>query len=128
MKNLIIWNKNNHGSGDLKGSYAPKYELILFGHKGRSLFRDKRISDVIDFDKIPSKKLKHPTEKPLGLLKIFIEKSSDKENVILDPFIGSGTTAVACKRLNRNFIGFEISQNYVDVANKRLAEIGEKKL
>ena len=55
LKNLIVWSKNNHGSGDLKGAYAPKHELILYGHKGRSLFREKRISDVIDFPKVPSK-------------------------------------------------------------------------
>jgi len=128
MKNLIVWNKNNHGSGDLRGSYAPKHELILFGHKGRSLLRNKRISDVIDFDKISSKRLKHPTEKPLGLLEIFIEKSSDKGSIILDPFIGSGTTAIACKKLHRNFIGFEISQEYVDITNKRLVQLKEKKI
>ena len=74
LKNIIVWNKNNHGTGDLKGSYAPKYEFILFGHKGRTLLREKRIPDVIDCAKISSKKLTHPTEKPQELLKIFIKQ------------------------------------------------------
>jgi site-specific DNA-methyltransferase (adenine-specific) len=46
--------------------------------------------------------------------------------MILDPYIGSGTTAVACKQLNRNFIGFEISQEYYDIANKRLSQTNIK--
>ena len=47
LKNIIVWNKNNHGTGDLKGSYAPKHEFILYGHKGRCLNKSKRLADVI---------------------------------------------------------------------------------
>ena len=57
LKNILIWNKNNHGSGDLRGSYAPKYEMVLFGHKGRALFQEKRVADVIDCAKVSSSKL-----------------------------------------------------------------------
>lgn len=120
LKNLIVWNKNNHGSGDLKGSYAPKHELILYGHKGRSIFRDKRVPDVIDFAKIPSVKLTHPTEKPVGLLEIFIKNNSDENDVVFDGFAGSGSTFVAAKKLNRKYIGFELEEQYVKVANQRL--------
>jgi len=63
---------------------------------------------------------KHPTIKPLDLIKMIIKVSSNKEDIILDCFMGSGTTAVACKQLGRNFIGFEISKKYCDIANKRL--------
>lgn len=108
LKNLIIWNKNNHGSGDLKGAYAPKHELILYGHKGRSLFRDKRIPDVIDFPKISSSKLIHPTEKPVGLLELFIKNSSDVGGIVFDGFMGSAATAIASVNVNRKFIGFEL--------------------
>ncbi|UNO47932.1 DNA-methyltransferase [Alicyclobacillus acidoterrestris] len=120
LKNLIVWNKNNHGSGDLKGAYAPKHELILFGHKGRSLLQHKRIPDVIDCDKIPSAKLTHPTEKPVELLTIFILNSSQPGDVVLDGFIGTGATAVACVNTGRNFIGFETEPQYIEIANKRL--------
>jgi len=64
----------------------------------------------------------HPTIKPLELIKTIIKASSNKEDVVLDPFMGSGTTAVACKQLNRYFIGFEISKEYCDIANKRLKQ------
>ena len=65
--NIIVWEKNNHGSGDLKGAYAPKHEFVLYGHKGRSLFREKRTQDVMKFDKIHSSKLLHPTEKNIEI-------------------------------------------------------------
>jgi site-specific DNA-methyltransferase (adenine-specific) len=123
LKNIIVWNKNNHGSGDLKGAYAPKHEFILYGHKGRSIFREKRLPDVIDCDKIPSLKLTHPTEKPIVLLSIFIKNNSDEGDVVFDGFAGTGSTLVASARLNRNFIGFEIEPEYVKIANQRLENV-----
>jgi len=64
----------------------------------------------------------HPCPKPVEWARWFIKRFSKENDIVLDPFMGSGTTAVACKQLNRNFIGFEISQEYVDIANKRLAQ------
>jgi len=64
----------------------------------------------------------HPTQKPIELLKYLLIASSREKEVILDPFIGSGSTAVAAKQLNRDFIGFELSQKYINIANKRLAQ------
>ena len=58
--------------------------------------------------------------KPEDLIMFLIKLSSNENDLILDPFMGSGTTAVACKQLNRNFIGFELSQKYCDIANNRL--------
>ena len=120
LKNIIVWNKNNHGSGDLKAGYAPKYEFILYAHKGRSLFRDKRIADVIDCSKVSSKDLMHPTEKPIELLKLFIKNNSDEGDLVFDGFTGSGTTGIACKELGRKFIGCELDENYCKVANDRI--------
>jgi site-specific DNA-methyltransferase (adenine-specific) len=123
LKNIIVWNKNNHGSGDLKGAYAPKHEFILYGHKGRSLFREKRVPDVIDCAKIPSVKLTHPTEKPTELLEVFIRNNSDEGDVILDGFAGTGSLAVAASRNNRSFIAFELESEYVRTANQRLESL-----
>lgn len=132
LKNIIVWNKNNHGSGDLKGAYAPKHEFVLFGHKGRSILREKRMPDVIDCDKVPSLKLTHPTEKPIELLSKFIKNSSDEGGIVFDGFAGTGSTLVASAKLNRNFIGFEIEPEYVRIANQRLEnvydELAERKL
>ena len=123
LKNILVWNKNNHGTGDLKGSYAPKHEFILFGHKGRTLLREKRIADVIDCPKISSNKLTHPTEKPQDLLKIFIKQSSDEESIVFDGFMGTGSCGIAAKKLNRNFIGIELDEKYFNIAKNRLENI-----
>ena len=63
-----------------------------------------------------------PLVENINVIREIVLSHSCKGNVILDPFMGSGTTAVACKQLNRNFIGFELSQEYVDIANKRLKQ------
>ena len=123
LKNILVWNKNNHGTGDLKGSYAPKHEFILFGHKGRTLLRGKRIADVIDCPKISSNKLTHPTEKPQDLLEIFIKQSSDEGSIIFDGFMGTGSCGIAAKKLNRNFIGIELDEKYFNIAKDRLENI-----
>lgn len=126
IKNLIVWSKNNHGAGDLRGSYAPRHELIIFAHKGRSLLRGKRISDVISFSKMPGTKLLHPTEKPVGLLEIFIKNSSDEGDVVLDGFSGSGSTAIAAAKNKRGFIGYELDKEYYNKAVKRLNSYANK--
>lgn len=123
LKNIIVWNKNNHGSGDLKGAYAPKHEFVLYGHKGRSLFREKRIPDVIDCAKIPSAKLTHPTEKPTDLLDLFIRNSSDVGDVVFDGFAGTGSTLISAARNNRKFVGFELDEEYTGIARERLEAV-----
>ena len=64
----------------------------------------------------------HPTEKPVSLFRYLIKTYTNEGELVLDNCIGSGTTAVACKQANRNFIGIELSQEYVDIANKRLQQ------
>lgn len=120
LKNIIVWNKNNHGTGDLKGSWAPKHEFILFGHKGRREL-NKRLADVLDCPKVPSFSLTHPTEKPVSLLRTLIEVSTTPGEVVLDPFAGTGSLALACKEANRDFIGVEIDPAYADMARQRVA-------
>lgn len=68
-----------------------------------------------------NKGIDHPSPKPLNLMKWIIENSSNEGDTILDPFMGSGTTGVACVQLNRNFIGIEIDKGYFDIASKRIA-------
>lgn len=120
LKNILIWNKNNHGSGDLRGAYAPKYEMVLFGHKGRSVFQDKRIADVIDCSKVPSSKLLHPTEKPVELLELFIKHNSKPKDIVFDGFIGAGSTALAALHTDRKFIGYELDYKYYEIACQRI--------
>lgn len=71
------------------------------------------------------KKFGHPTIKPLSIIENLIKNSSVEGEVVLDPFLGSGTTAVACKELNRQYIGFEIDEKYYNIANDRLKGINQ---
>ena len=71
----------------------------------------------IDFYK---EKHLHPTQKPLKLIRRLIEASSNEGDIVLDPFMGSGTTALACVKLGRHYIGSEISEKYVSMANDKL--------
>lgn len=118
LLNLLVWFKNNHGSGNLAESYAPQHELIVYGQKGRRKRNGKRIPDVLSFPKMQN--AQHPTMKPIELIETLISKSSYPNELVIDPFGGSGTTGAACKRLGRKCILIEIDKNYCAVAAERL--------
>jgi len=65
----------------------------------------------------------HPTQKPLEIIERIIKASCPEQGVVLDPFMGSGTTAVACIKLNRNYIGFEINPDYCKMIEKRIKKV-----
>lgn len=110
VKNLLVWEKNNHGTGDLKGDFAPKAEFCWFVHKGRALLRGKRDPNIFRFARTQNEL--HPTQKPVDLIEYLIEKFSDPGQTVLDPFAGSGTTAVAAERSGRRWICIERDESY----------------
>lgn len=116
-KSILVWEKNNTGMGDLKGDYAPQHEFIIYCNQGKDL-NGRRDSAIIK-EKRTGNNL-HPTEKPVYLMQYLIEKSSKEGDLVLDCFGGSGTTARACKDMNRDFILIEKEQKYCDIAEKRL--------
>lgn len=120
IKNIIVWDKVIHGMGDLKGAFAYQYETIIFATKGRFIFPSKRPKDVLRFQRVAPLKLLHPNEKPIELIEHLIEHCSVINDIVLDPFIGSGTTAAACKKLKRKYIGFEISKEYYEITKNRV--------
>lgn len=120
IKNSIVWVKNNWTSGDLKGAYGQQYEIILLLNKGRRCFNGKRLSDVWFFDRVAFQHQFHPNEKPVKLLEQCILKHSDEGNIILDPFMGSGSTGIACIRTGRRFLGIEKDMDYFLIAKQRI--------
>lgn len=120
VKNIIIWEKNNHTAGDLEAQFGKKYEMLILANKGRRLFNGDRLTDVWRFNRVSSDKLIHQNQKPIELIKRCIIKHSDIEDVIFDGFMGSGTTAVACIDTDRHFIGSEIDKEYFEIAQKRI--------
>ena len=124
LKNIIVWEKNNTSMGDLKGSYAPKHEFILFGHKGRRERVGKRLPDVLQVKRTGN--TFHPTQKPVELLTIFAEQSTNEDDIVFDGFMGSGSTGVACMNTNRRFIGIELDEKYFNIAKQRIEEAQEQ--
>jgi site-specific DNA-methyltransferase (adenine-specific) len=118
IKNILVWEKNNTSMGDLKGDFAPKVEFILFIHKGRRLINGKRDPNIFRFSRTGNNL--HPTEKPVDMFEYLLSKFSNQEELVLDPFAGSGTTGVACKNLNRNFILIEQDEKHCDIIQSRV--------
>ena len=103
--------------GDLKHEHGRQWEGIVFYPMEEHEF-ETRIPDVIFVNR--TGKSLHPTEKPVELLEKIIK--ANKGDTILDPFMGSGTTLVAAKMLNRNAVGIEISEKYCEIARQRLRQ------
>ena len=119
IKNAIVWVKNNHGAGDLKCQYGPKYEMIIYGMKGKRAFERTRQSDVWYCPRINSPDLLHAAQKPLVLLQNAIENSSKVGDLILDPFMGCASTAVASINTGRDYFGYEMLNDvYNDGINR----------
>lgn len=115
--NLLAWRKNNMTPNKY---YMQQLEFVLLLRKGRARnINDMGTSNCLDIPNIIGKK-KHPTEKPVELINIFVKNSSNENDLVLDPFMGSGTTGVACINSNRKFIGIELDENYFNIAQERI--------
>lgn len=120
IKNILIWVKNNWTAGDLKGAYAKQTEFIIYAVKGRHILNGRRDSDILKYDRVAGKKQVHQNQKPVDLLRYLIEKSSNPGDTVLDCFMGSGSTGVACKQLGRDFIGIELDEETYNLAKRRI--------
>jgi len=124
IQNILIWKKNNCTPSQF---YMKNCEYIIFCRKGKAKYINNMggSKTVHDFNNIIGNKV-HPTEKPVELMSIYVENSSNENDLVLDPFMGSGSTGIACLKLNRKFIGIEIDTNYFDIAQNRLMETKTK--
>jgi site-specific DNA-methyltransferase (adenine-specific) len=120
MTRLGVWEKTN--PTPLHGQYIwlSSLEPFSIARKHGGDFYKHCQSPVLRYPNGSSKY--HPTEKPLKLIAEIIESSTNQNDTIFDPFMGSGTTGVACMQLGRNFIGCEIDQNYYAIAEKRIKQ------
>lgn len=111
------------GLGDLKHTLSTDYEIALICHKGQSVIRGKRDGSVWEIPKLNPNKMLHPTQKPTELMERLILKYSDLDALVCDPFLGSGTTAVAAVKTGRHYIGYEIDPGYYQICCNRLDEV-----
>ena len=124
LHNVLVWEKNNCTPSQF---YMKNCEYVLFLRKGRAKWINNIGSSktVHKFNNIVGNKL-HPTEKPVDLLSFYITNSSKEGDLILDPFMGSGSTGESCILNNRNFIGIEIDHKYFEIADNRLNNLLEQ--
>ena len=115
LREVIIWDKLTMNVGP---AFRKQYECILVLEKGRPAYRDSKMLNLIRFRRVRDRR--HPHVKPVELIKLLISHSSDEGTVVLDPFVGTGTTAIAARNLNRHFIGIEINEDYCRIAQARL--------
>jgi len=126
LKDKIIWQKTNPFPRNKDRRYVSNIELCLWFVKGDKWVFNRQ-SETYEgcVLKYPSESgggftRYHPTQKNLKLIEYILSIHSNKNDVILDPFMGSGTTGVACINLNRNFIGIEINEDYYNISKSRI--------
>ena len=123
VRNMIVWDK---GAG-VGNFYTHEHEEIIFGTKNKQ-FASKGARNIIKSPSFCSGAKKtngekvHPTQKPVELIELFLSHATNVGDTVLDCFMGSGTTGVACVRNNRNFIGMELQEKYFEIAKNRIED------
>ncbi|GAA7103112.1 hypothetical protein VN0435_04230 [Helicobacter pylori] len=128
VKDFIQWVKNNPMPRNISRRYVQDTEFALWAVKKKAKWvfnkpkNEKYLRPLILKSPVVSglEKVKHPTQKSLALMEKIISIHTNPNDIVLDPFMGSGTTGLACKRLKRNFIGIESEKEYFQIAKERL--------
>lgn len=132
-RTIFTWHKTNPVPSFRKVNYLSSCEYAWIGSKGETAwtFNFKQQKEMHNFFETPNKSsygvTKHPTEKPLNMIEHLLEIHSNPNDLVLDCFMGSGTTGVACRNLNRDFIGIEKDSDYFEMAKNRIND-GQVKL
>lgn len=114
----LVWDKKQIGMGY---HFRARYEFILFFEKGKRRLNDLGQPDVIECQRIRGG---YPTEKPVAVNRILIEQSTRPGDIVLDPFMGSGSAGEAALRSGRGFIGCDLLERSVSIARERLSPLG----
>jgi|TARA_R110000787_G_scaffold109808_1_gene218390 site-specific DNA-methyltransferase (adenine-specific) len=115
IHNLLVWEKKPV----VNRWYLKNAEYVIFAKKGKAKSINNKGSRTVHKFDVPKNKT-HPTQKPVDLIEYYINNSTNEEDTVLDMFMGSGTTAIACKNTNRNFIGCELDEEFFNVAVARV--------
>lgn len=122
---LLTWHKTNPVP-TCNNKYLSDTEYIVFMRNGANLYgtyETKRKYFITQTNTADKKAFGHPTPKPVPIIKTLIENSTQSGDLVLDPYMGSGTTAVACMQSGRKYIGFELNKEYYDKAVKRIKDV-----
>ena len=110
----LVWDKQKMGMGY---HYRARHEFVLFFEKGKRKLNDLSVPDVLGFDRVWRG---YPTEKPVPLLETLIRQSTQPDELVVDPFLGSGSAGVAALTLGRRFAGCDVAESALEVASGRL--------
>jgi site-specific DNA-methyltransferase (adenine-specific) len=113
----LIWDKKISINGY---SWRHQHELIIFAEMPKAKPIPSGDGDILRFSAVKVNERQHPAEKPFDLIKTLIKKSLQQDGIIIDPFVGSGTTMKAAIDLNKNCIGIEVGREYIEICKKRL--------
>ena len=116
----VIWDKVAIGMGY---HYRARYECILFFEKGKRKLNDLGVPDILE---VPRVYRGYPAEKPSAVSEILIRQSTQPGELIVDPFMGSGSVGVAAVTLGRSFAGNDVCDEAIEIAERRLVEAGAK--
>ena len=119
LRQTLIWSKNTMVMG--RQDYQWQHEPCLYGWKegaSHTWYSDRKQTTILNFERPTSSKL-HPTMKPVKLISYLINNSTKQEDIVLDSFLGSGSTLIACEKLQRICYGIELDPIYCDVIIKR---------
>lgn len=123
LRAITLYRKTGN-AGIVHGWMSTSDLILLFQNgEGKEMYYGKCKHDVYVKSKLETEGFNHPAQKPLDVCLDIIQRLTTTDELVLDPYIGSGTTAVACKLLGRNFIGFDLNEDYVKVAEKRIAKV-----
>lgn len=114
----LVWDKRRIGMGY---HYRSRYEFVLFFEKGKRKLHDLGTPDVLE---IPRVAHGYPAEKPVELAEVLIRQSTEPGELVIDPFMGSGSVGVAAARLGRSFAGCDLSVEACEITDHRLREAG----
>lgn len=126
FKQMVIWDKGGLGLG---WHYRRNYETILVGEKPGApckWYGGHRQANVVRINGVKPRATDHPTPKPVSLMELFVRLHSAPGDLVLDPFLGGGTTLVAARALGRRAIGVEIDERYCEMAAKRIEQESDK--
>ena len=115
----LIWDKTRIGLGKI---FRHQYEMILWSsNKGATVYNDhKTHSNILSHPATLSKNRTHPVEKPISLYTEILNICTKEKGIILDTFLGSGTSIIACENIERKWIGIEINKDYCDIAMNKI--------
>lgn len=125
---VIVWQKPDPVPLNAKSRFLNAWEAIVVGKRPNAHWGSNYQHNIIKYQAPKNGKRVHPTQKPIGLISDLIKLTTKEGDVVCDPFIGSGTTAIAAKLLKRHYIGFEISKQYCELSKKRLNEEASQEL